>query len=359
MNKIIFYLIVNRIIILLLAFFLSGIRHFYNFLLTIGGRWDGNSYTFLATHGYVIQGPEKSFLVFPPLYPAFIKIFSLFGLDPILSGVIISNVFFVLGMVVLYKLVESTWNKKVALSTVILISVFPTTYFFSIAYPESLFVFLFSLSFYFAHKKSFLLSALIGGFATMTRPFGLVIFPSILVFMLNAKRLNLKNLLLTVLLFTLPILPYFHINYSLFGSPLAFTTLLKQNWQKSFDFPWNGIVSSWKRGIFTTDSFSYKYFVGYAEAITSTIAWIFVALGAKMWKIKSPYFLYLFLGTFFFTSTGFILSAPRYLLSIPPFFILFAELISKKRFILFIFAPICLGLLLWFIHNFALGQWAF
>jgi len=359
MKKIIIYLILNRLAIFLLAFFLSGIRPFYDFLLTFGKRWDGNSYTFIATHGYVTTGSEKNFIVFPPLYPMFIKIVTILNIDSVLAGVIISNFFFVLGMLLLYKLISSNWNKNIASLTLILISIFPTTYFFSVSYPESLFVFLFTLSLYFANKNKFLISALIGGFAAITRPFGLIIFPTIILFMLNTKRLSIINMLLTGILFAIPIIPYGYLNYTLFGNPIAFKTFLKDNWQKSFDFPWNGIVASWKRGFFTKDSVNYKYFVGFAEAIASTFAWIFVVLGFKKWRFKSPYLLYLFLGTVFFTSTGFILSAPRYLLSIPPFFILLAELMSKKKFIFYIWIPISLSLLCLFIQNFTLGQWAF
>lgn len=365
MKKITLYLILNRVALFLIAFFLSGIKTFSEFLLTFGHRWDGNSYIFIATQGYVTAGPEKNFLVFPPLYPLFIKIISFLGINPILGGIIISNIFFILAMLVLYKLVIQKWGKKIALVTIISISIFPTTYFFSVAYPESLFVFLFALSFYFAGKNKFFLSALAGGFASITRPFGLIIFPSILFFMLNnsfmwnSKKINLKSLFITGTLFSLPIIPYLYINHSLFGSPLAFATLLKENWQKSFDFPWNGIIACWKRGIFTQNSFIYKYFVGYAEAIASTIAWMFTLMGIKKWGLKSPYLLYLFLGTLFFTSTGFILSAPRYLLSIPPFFILFAELVSKRKLILFIWIPISLGLLCLFVKTFTSGNWAF
>jgi Gpi18-like mannosyltransferase len=306
-----------------------------------------------------MTGPEKNFLVFPPLYPTLIRILSYIGIDSTFAAAIISNIFFILGMLILYKLVKSEWNEKIASLTVILISIFPTTYFLSIAYPESLFIFLFALSFYLAKNKSYFWAALVGGFAACTRPFGLVIFSSLILFMLSDKKLNIKNVVLSGIIYTIPLLPYIWINYNLFGNPLAFSTFLEQNWQKSFDFPWNGIISSWKRGIYTNDSFSYKYFVGYAEAIASTIAWVFVVFGIKKWKDKLPYLSYLFLGTLFFTSTGFILSAPRYLLSIPPFFILFAYILSKNKIIKFVWFGISLFLLVWFSFEFAQGRWAF
>lgn len=359
MKKIIYYLITNRIALFFIIFLSSGIKSFSDFLLTFGKRWDGNSYTFIAVHGYVTVGSEKNFIVFPPLYPALIKIVSTIGINPVISGIIISNIFFILASLVLYKLIQIDWDKKIAKLVIILISVFPTTYFLSVSYPESLFIFLFALSFYLARKRSYYLAAVIGGLAASTRPFGLIIFPSILLFLLMHKDLNLKNLFLTGILFAFPVFPYLYINFILFGNPLAFSIFLKQNWQKSFDFPWNGIISSWKRGIFTNDSVTYKYFVGYAEAIASTFSWIAVVISGKKWGIKSPYFLYLLLGTLFFTSTGFILSAPRYLLSIPPFFILLAEFLSKNKVAKFSWIGVSVILLIWFSHEFALGRWAF
>lgn len=359
MKRLICYLTANRIILFLTVFLSSGIKPFSNFILTFGRRWDGNSYTFIAEHGYVTFGPEKNFIVFPPLYPALIKIVSTLGVNSVLSGVLLSNLFFILGSLLLYKLIEIDWNKKIAVLAVVLISIFPTTYFFSVSYPESLFIFLFALSFYLARKQSYFLSSVIAGLAASTRPFGLIIFPSILLFMRSHKKLNLQNVILAGFLFALPLVPYVYINFALFGNPLEFSLFLKLNWQKSFDFPWNGILASWKRGIFTTDSATYKYFVGYAEAIASTVSWISVFLGGKKWGIKSPYFLYILLGTIFFTSTGFILSAPRYLLSIPPLFVLFAEFLSKNKIIKFSWMGISIILFLWFSHEFALGRWAF
>lgn len=359
MKKLTYYLIANRFILFFLIFILSGIKPFANFFLTFVHRWDGNSYTFIADNGYVAHDPGVAFIVFPPFYPMFIKVISLIGISPTMAGAIISNIFFVLGMLLLYRLISLDWSKKIATLTIFLISIFPTTYFLSVDYPESLFIFLFAFSFYLAKRKSYLLSAFIAGLAANTRPFGIIIFPSLILFMFNQKGLTLKNIFLSVLLFTAPLIPYVWTNFTLFGNPLEFSTFLKQYWQKSPDFPWNGIISSWKRGIFTTDSVSYKYFVGYAEAIASTLAWIGTFLGIKKWGIKSPYLVYLFLGTLFFTSTGFILSAPRYLLSIPPFFILLAEIVSHNKIATYIWCGISLALLFWFSREFAAGGWAF
>lgn len=359
MKKLIIYLVANRIIVILIIFFISNLRPFSFFINTFGHRWDGNSYTFIADHGYVTQGEEKNFIVFPPFYPSFIKIVSLTGINPTLSGVIISNIFFVAGMVTLYLLIRKRWDEHIAELTIFLISIFPTTYFLSVAYPESLFIFLFSFSFYLAERKFYLLAAFVGGLAASTRPFGLVIFPSLILFLIEGKELNFKNFIFSGIIFTLPLVPYVWFNYSLFGSPFEFSTFLKQNWNKSFAFPWVGIIESWKRGIYTTELTTYKFFVGYAEAVASTLAWITSFFALKKWGVKSPYFIYLLLGSLFFTSTGFILSAPRYLLSIPPFFIILSKFLSKNKSLKLLWIVCSLVLFVWFSKEFALGKWAF
>lgn len=366
--KLFYYLIVNRVAFLVGAYLLvktSPLQKiipfdsFLDFILTFAHRWDGNSYTFIATHGYVTSGPERFFIIFPPLYPLFIRFFMIFGINSTIAAFLVSNVFFIGAMLILFKLVETDYRKRIAYLTVVLISIFPTSFFFSVAYPESLFVFLFAFSFYLTRKKMFLLSGLVGGLAVITRPFGIVIFPALILQLLIQKDLSLKKILFLSVAFGLPILFYLFINNTVFGSPFIFLEFLRTNWQKSFAFPWEGILASWKRGIFTPEASGYKFFVGYGEAIASTLAWISILLGVKCWGLRSSYLVYLFLATVLFTSTGFILSAPRYLLSIPPFFILLAIIIDKNKFIKIAWIATSTVLLFYIAYEFAWGHWTF
>jgi len=367
-KKLVCYLVLNRIVILLGVYLLAiksptqkilPFKSFSDFILTFTHRWDGNSYTFIATHGYVTTGSEKSFIVFPPLYPLCIKFLTILGINPTLSGLLISNIFFVGAMLILFKLILLDYHKKMAYFTIVLISLFPTTFFFSVAYPESLFVFLFAISFHLARKRKYLFSFLAGGLTVITRPFGIIIFPALICYLFIQKDLNIKKLALLGVMFGLPIFVYLLINYSLFSNPFAFLLFLKHNWQKSFSFPWNGILASWKRGIFTPELSGYKFFVGYGEAVASTLAWVLIPFGIKHWGLKSPYLIYLFLATILFTSTGFILSAPRYLLSIPPFFILFAKIIDSHKILKSLWIIMSVALLFYISYEFTWGHWTF
>lgn len=333
---------------------------FSEFILTFGRRWDGNSYTFIADNWYVTAGPEKYFIVFPPLYPILIKLLSFWGIGSIASGIILSNLFFISGMFIFYKLLLLDYKKKFALLVIVLLSIFPTTFFFLVAYPESLFFFLFASSFYFCRKKRYLLAGILGGLSIVTRPFGIILIPALILQTFLQKDLNLKRLAIFAITAIPPIALYLLINQATFGNPFAFAAALKENWQKSFAFPWEGIIASWKRGIYTPQGeFNYKYLVGYGEAIAATAAWLSILWGIKKWGIKSAYLLYLFLGTLFFTSTGFILSAPRYLLSVPPFFVLLSDLINKSKILKTAWIITSIVLLFYIAYEFAWGHWTF
>jgi len=356
-------LILNRVLIILITYLLVSkspiFTSFGNFLNTYSLRWDGNSYSFLALHGYVATGTEKVYIVFPPLYPLILGLTNLVIRNIGLTGFIISNIFFIWGMLILHKLLKLDYSENFSLWVIIIYSFFPTTYFFSVTFPESLFFLLTVSSFYLIRKNKFWQSSLLAGTATITKPFGILLWPVLLIEWYLNKNRNLKSLLPIILAGIFFPAIYLAINVYLFGKPLAFVNFLSQNWQKHFTFFSVSILDSWKRGVTTTELSNYKYLTGYGEAIFSTVAWIFSFLAIFLKpKIRISYIVYLLFGTLMFTSTGFILSAPRYLLSLPPFFIIL-NIILAKPWIKVIFLTFSIGALFYLSYYFALGQWTF
>lgn len=361
--RILAILIISRLVVLLGTYFLIGSfkewSTFKDFLLVFGRRWDGNSYTFLAKHWYVTQGSEAAFIVFPPLYPLVIKVFNLLTNNYVLAGVVASNLFFVLGGCIFYQLLKLDYSNSFSLKIILVIAFFPTAYFFSLAYPEALFFCLLSWSFLLIRKGQNIASFLAAALATLTRPFGIVIWPALALVIINSKKRLLPKLVMMTFIAASAVLIYLAINYGYYHDPLAFTKILNTNWQKHFTFPWIGIINSWKRGLFTPDWTDYKIHVGLVEAIVSTFAWILIPFG--LWgkrKLKLPYLLFYSLGVIFFTSTDFILSAPRYLLSLPPFFIILTKGLTNKI-ALITWLTISTGLLFYYSTTIATGRWAF
>ena len=364
-KRLVAFLFVSRLCLVIGTYlFINGyintglFTNFSNYLDIFPKRWDGSSYTFIAQNGYVTTGVEKYFIVFPPLFPIIVKILSNF-ISPSLSGLILSNTLFIAGGIMFYKLLRIDYSKKLASWAVILLAIFPTSYFFSVSYPESLFLLLFALTYYFARKDSFFLASFFAGLTTLTKPFGILLFVPIAMEFVKTKNRSYQKALPILLFFIASTSIYLLTNYVVYKNIFAFKVFLKENWQKDFAPFWKGIISSWKRGITSQDSSTYKYIVGYSEAFASTAAWLLTGLSfLKKLNIRLSYSVYLLLGVIMFTSTSFILSSPRYLLSLPPFFIVLAILINKKP-LKIVWSIASILLLFYFSITFAQGRWAF
>lgn len=317
----------------------------------VWSRWDSPHYLYIAEHGYTNTGDEANFIVFFPLYPLLVGVLNLILGNPIISGLLISNLFFILGAVTLYKLVKLIANEELAYKASLALAIFPTSYFFSAPYAESLFLFLVVASLYSAETKSWAKAGVLAGLAAFTRPFGLLLAPSLAITNLRNFKNFLRILLPTGVAFAL----YLLINYMVYGNPVAFSEKLQQNWYKEFAWPFEGVLSSWKLA-FSGALTSHTLLVGWAEAFTTTTAYILIPFACK--KMPRSWFFYYLFCLLLFSSTSFILSAPRYLLSVPPIFLLLVKTVKGKWAGIFLgFASITILFALTVI--FTSGQWAF
>src|SRR5687768_11446286 len=73
-------------------------------------RWDGPHYINIAQNGYQTTGEPALFIVFYPLYPFFIKLFSLIFSDFNISAIMVSVVFCFISAILLYELVLLDFN---------------------------------------------------------------------------------------------------------------------------------------------------------------------------------------------------------------------------------------------------------
>lgn len=316
-------------------------------------HWDAPHYFYIAQNGYTNSGDPANFIVFLPLFPVAIAALTLFIKNALLSSLLLSNLFFILGGVLFYKLVSIDFPEKISKRATIILALFPTAYFFSAPYPESLFLLLTVASFYFARRERWKLGGIFAGLATITRPFGILIAPSIIFEYLTSKKKNFIDFLSLIIPTGLGIGLYLLINFIIFKNPLEFQKILSENWSKHFALPTTGLLYAWKTAI-SSDISQYSITVGWAEALTTTIALILIPFAFKF--LRRSMAVYYTLSVILFSSTSFILSSPRYLLSIPPFFILLS-LITKRLSKIWQF--ISIGLLLILTISYTLGYWSF
>jgi len=155
--------------------------------LEIFARWDSEWYLLIAAEGYEVSNRLQGLGVpydpsatagFLPLYPVLIRILSpLLGL--VGAGLVISNICLLLSLVLLERLVRievgGDAGEPAALVACAALLLFPSSLFLSAVYAESLFLVLAIGVFLALRTGRFALAGVLGGLATLTRPFGVLL----------------------------------------------------------------------------------------------------------------------------------------------------------------------------------------
>jgi hypothetical protein len=142
--------------------------------------WDSGWYWDIAVRGYYYYPDRPSSLAFFPLYPMLMRAAAWpFGGGPAATfwaGILISWASLFGALVLLHRYTTAvTGDREVAGRTVLLLLVFPFSFYFLRIYTESLFLFLTIGAFYAAYRHAWWLAGAAGALATVTRPNGILI----------------------------------------------------------------------------------------------------------------------------------------------------------------------------------------
>ena len=162
-------------------------------LLDMWARFDSGFYLNIVRDGYSYTLGEQSSVAFFPLYPLLVKAFMWLG-NPVLAGVWVSNLCFLVGLVYLYKLTKLELSTQAARKTVLLLSFFPASFFFSSVYTESTFFVLAVMSFYYARKGRWGVASLAALLASGTRVVGVLLVVSLGLEWLRAHGFTLARI---------------------------------------------------------------------------------------------------------------------------------------------------------------------
>lgn len=286
-------------------------------------NFDGEHYLSIAIFGYK-EFEQAFFPIYPMLISFFAKPFSpdLFSalLNSTIAGFLISNVSFLLALLLLFKLITLDFPKKVALTTIIVLLFFPTSFYFGSVYNESLFLLLSISSFYFARKGDWFLASIFGFIASATRVFGFLLLPVLLIEAYQQKTEFSKVFWITLIPFGLIL--YMLYQYLTVGDPLAFYHLQER------------VGEQHQQGVILLPQVYYRYIkmlltVDYSQAIYQTIILEF-ATGILFFilpiygyfkKIRLSYLVFAILGFLMPTIQGSFSSLPRYVIVLFPSFL--------------------------------------
>lgn len=323
--------------------------------LEIWNRWDALNYQKLAQFGYSATGELRPLLVFYPLYPWTVRLFAFVTRDYLASAFIVSTLASLVTAIVLLRLVELDYSKELAQRAVWFLFIFPTSYFLHIGYTESLFLMLALSCVFAARKQRWLLAGLFGALTCLTRANGLVLMPVLMAEAAHqywtTRRWQWQWLWIGVAGFGFA--GYLLLNKYVTGDAFAFTSLMQQFFSKSLSPPWTGIDNA--IGSLSRDP---------AEAeMIGTQEVLFIALGfactVVSWvKLRPAYSVWMTGNWLLFVSVSFVLSVPRYTLTMFPIYILFSML-AARRVWLAVITFWSILYLSFFASLFAWGRWAF
>jgi len=320
--------------------------------MEIWNRWDAVHYLALAEHGYVATGEGRVSLVFYPLYPGLVHLAAFLTQNYLAAAFVVSGIASVGAGLLLKRLARLDSGEEVAQNAVWFLFIFPTSYFLHIGYTESLFLALTLACFLAARSGRWAIAGVIGMFACLTRVNGLILMPALALEAFSqyrtARRINWRWLWIGIM--PVGFIAYLLINYHVTGDFFAFSKIMEEHWFKKLKPPWIGIRDVWLRIPDDVTEGLHEFFY---------IVLVFVCTIWCWWRSRPSYAIWMTCNWLLINSTSFVLSVPRYALTLFPIFILFAQASTGRR---FWYLTLSVGSLLYLGHyagRFVQGLWAF
>ncbi len=313
-------------------------------------NFDGVHYLTITRDGYQAADLIQAFF---PAYPLLMRWLGfLLGANLnsyLISGVIISNLSLLGVLLVAYKLAVKVFNHKTALNFLLVLLLFPTSFYFGAVYSESLFLLLILLSAWYWEFEKNTISSLLSGLSSGVRLVGAALGLGYLLELVAESQLfkksnsnwqsKIKNFYLEnkgklfSLLLSLSGLLVFMLFLQLqFDDPLYFFNvqsafgagrqtkiiLLPQVFYRSIKI------------LLTARPFNWKYF-SYAQDFILSVAVGIGIIGAwKHKKVRLAYVVFALIAYLLPTLTGNLSSMPRYVLVLWPVHLWWAAYISDK-----------------------------
>lgn len=340
--RIVFYLF-SVVVMAVMGDYSGGIT--FSDFLEVWKRWDSQHYLNIAENGYAgaIENGEHIFLVFYPLLPWLLRCLAVIFHDLRFCGILLSTICYGIGCIFFYKTAEKEFDKDVALTATIAISVFPFGFFFGSIMTESLFFAIASAFLYYVRQHRWSLVALLGFLACLTKVQGLLLAFAVLVELFYSENgiallrgRKWKDFLRKVILpgcqaalMLLGFVVYLLINYQVEGDPFRFLYYQSNHWYNGFAPIWSTlqyIIQNAVTGWYTSTGMS----LWVPELVLFFVYIVGIVYGFRR-KIRPMYLAYLIVFFLLTYSSSWLISAGRYTLSALPLFFLAGDWLQRHE----------------------------
>ena len=331
-------------------------------------HWDGTWYRLVAVEGYAEGGAAKA--AFWPLYPWFMELGArITGLAPETIGYLISNVAFLGALIVLYRLIRMDFSAEIARRTLWVLALFPTAFFFTAVYTESLFLLLAAAALLGARRGDWLLAGILGFFAALTRSSGVMLLAPFAVLFIQQHGMSPRRWFPQALPAALPVLGPIVFGLSLRANGREFFAFAEEQWQwnrfsatpwRTFDCTLRGCTEDvrqfggiresyikpidwgWPRELLNNLNWSFitssdfRYRVGEShvlEFLVTVLAFALVLIGLKKLPLYYTAFIVppLIVPLLTPSSVNPLMSMPRFVLPLFPLFVMIAILVRGRK----------------------------
>ena len=292
-------------------------------------RWDAGWYKDIAELGYEIapRFDEQRNVVFFPLYPLAIRAVRLLTHHTGLAGLIVSNVSFAVAMLLLFPLVKKLYSGETAKLTLVFVSVFPFSFYFSALYAEALFFVFVVGSFFFAHRSQWAWAAICAALAGATRLAGITLIVGLGVLYLEQIQFQIRRIrpnILWLLIAPLGVVVYALFLEYRFGEPWIFASArgVVDDWSNDLVQSVRSVLS--RDAILTGRSqmmYLFNLLIGIVSIVPVIACWRRLSKAYVVWTLA--YFAVSFVGNWF--------NLGRYMLPAFPIYIATALLIKRTE----------------------------
>lgn len=356
-------------------------------------NWDGTWYYLVSTTGYNSGSANSAFW---PLYPWLMEKGALVsGWSPETVGYIISRLAFLGALVFLYRLIRLDFSADITERSLWALALFPTAFFFTAIYTESLFLFFVAAALYYARRGEWLLAGLFGLLGALTRSAGVMILAPFAVLFIQQYGWRIRTWFPKAFAAALPAFGPVVFGWYLTTKDKGFFDWTEQQWQwnrfsatpwRTFDCLFNGCTAN-VRFVSGTEGEAYVRPIDWSWIgdLASNPAWSFVTSSGFRYRFGQSHVFELLVTVaaivlvlvglrkvpFFYTAfvvpplivplitpsqVNPLMSMPRFILPLFPLFVVAAVLIRSQRTAV-VLGVISSVLLIIFTMQFALWYW--
>lgn len=314
-------------------------------------NFDGVHYLRIADAGYKGGALIQAFF---PVYPLLLRaIADFFSLSFFVAGMIVSNLMFLLLCITFFVYVAQRFTVQLAWRSLLVLLLFPSSFFFVGVYTESFFITTCILAFLFARNKWWLWAGVMIIIASATRVVGILLLPALTVDLffqtykitrettiyevfekiLDLVKTQWYNIIL-ILAGALGLTSYMGYLWQHYQDPLYFFHVQSEfsagRQEQIISLP--QVVYRYVKILWTVRPLDWKYYAYAQELFLSLSAFALIIYGLihRKYKIKISELVFCFSALLLPTMTGTFSSMTRYVLVCFPLFILIPQILKKR-----------------------------